>query len=82
MDCQHLDDLYELYLLGLGGPGGAAEIDAHVERGCPYCRERLREATQVVYFITHNVRPMRPVRPSPEMRAELLRRARKLRSSD
>ena len=79
MDCQHLDDLYELFLLGIAGEEeGAAEIGEHLGRGCPYCRERLREATQVVYSLAQNLRPLRPIRLDQKARAGLLRRARKV----
>jgi len=79
MGCQHLDDLYELCVLGTGFGPGFEEVRQHLEQGCPYCLARLREAAQVIYLLSQNVRP---VRPSPKSRSELLRRLKKSRTND
>ena len=71
MDCRYLDDVYELFLLGLLKPKEAAEVHAHVERGCPYCLHHLREAAQSVYFLLSNAQPRKP---APAVKAEMLRR--------
>lgn len=76
MGCQHLDDIYELYLLGSVAAEESAEISGHVERNCLYCVDRLREALQVVYLLGLN---SGAVPPSPKRKAELLRRVKKLK---
>lgn len=71
MDCRYLDELYELFLLGLLKAPAAAEIQEHVERECPYCLEHLREAAQAVYLLISSAKPRKP---GPGAKAELLRR--------
>lgn len=44
MNHSEMDELYELYVLGVLEPEQAAEIDAHVRDECPYCREHIRKA--------------------------------------
>ena len=51
MECRYLDDVYELFLLGLLKPKETAELKEHLERSCPYCLDHLREAAQSVYFL-------------------------------
>jgi hypothetical protein len=70
MDCRYLDDIYELFLLGLMKPKEAAEVKEHIERGCPYCLDHLREAAQTVYFLLSSSKPRKP---APGAKAELLR---------
>ena len=70
MDCRYLDDAYEMFLLGLLKPKEAGEVREHVERGCPYCLEHLREATQAVYFLLSSSKPRKPAQGA---KAELLR---------
>ncbi len=60
MDCRYLDDVYELFLLGLLQAKEAAEVKEHIERGCPYCVEHLREAAQAVYFLLCNAKSSKP----------------------
>jgi predicted anti-sigma-YlaC factor YlaD len=74
MDCQHLDEIYELYLLGALDEDDSARVQEHLERGCPNCLEHLREAALAVYFLCLTARP---VRPRPQRRSQLLRRLRK-----
>lgn len=45
MDCQHLENMYELFLLGALGEADAARVREHVDRGCPNCLNGLHEAT-------------------------------------
>jgi hypothetical protein len=71
MDCRYLDDVYELFLLGLLKSKEAAEISEHVERGCPYCLDHLREAAQSVYFLLSGAKPLKP---GPRVKSDLLRR--------
>lgn len=73
MDCRYLDELYELFLLGLLKPQEAGEIQEHLERACPYCLHHLGEAAQSVYFLLSSPKPRKP---APGVKAELLRRVR------
>ncbi len=76
MDGQHLDEIYELYLLGtLAGETGA-EVGEHLMRGCASCLERLREAALTVYLLCQTTRT---ARPDPKLRSRLLRRLQKHR---
>lgn len=74
MGCQHLDEYYELWLLGTLEGEACAAIREHAARGCPYCLERLREAARTVYLL---IQPPRLIRPDPKRKARLLRRLRK-----
>jgi hypothetical protein len=76
MGCQHLDDFYELYLLGAHQGKAAQEIQEHVERGCPDCLDHLREAAQVLYALSRSVKP---ARPDPGSRARCLKGFREAR---
>jgi hypothetical protein len=60
MECQYLDDVYELFLLGLLKPKETAEVREHLERGCPYCLDHLREAAQSVYFVLSEAKSRKP----------------------
>jgi hypothetical protein len=71
MDCRYLDDVYELFLLGLLKPKEAAEVSEHVERGCPYCLDHLREAAQSIYFRLSGAKPRNP---APRVKSDLLHR--------
>ena len=59
MDCRHLDESYELFLLGTLPAGEAAGLSEHVERGCTRCLAHLREAALVVYLLSQTARPAR-----------------------
>lgn len=74
MGCQHLDEIYELYLLGTLAREDCAGVREHVERSCPHCLERLREAVQTVYFLSQMTRS---ARPDPKLKSHLLRRLRR-----
>lgn len=76
MGCQYLDQIYELFLLGALSAEEDATVQEHVERGCPYCLEQLREAALTVYFLT---RTGCPERPHPKQKSALLHRLRKSR---
>jgi hypothetical protein len=70
MDCQHLDESYELFLLGTLPAGEAADVSEHVERECSYCLEHLREAALTVYLLSQMARP---ARLDPKLKSRLLR---------
>ncbi len=74
MGCQHLEELYELFLLGVLPLAESDEVRTHVERGCPNCLERLREAGKSIYLLA---RMSRPGRPHAKWKSNLLRRLRK-----
>ncbi len=74
MGCQHLDEIYELSLLGTFAGGASADLREHIVRGCAYCLEHLREAALTVYLLSQTARP---ARPDPKLKAQLLRRLRK-----
>jgi hypothetical protein len=74
MDCRHLDEFYELYVLGATDSDVAQEISGHLERGCASCTSRLREAALNVYFLSTLVHSPRP---NPKIRARLLARLKK-----
>ncbi len=44
MSCQELQDMYELYALGVLEGAEKAEIDEHLGRGCENCRKGLADA--------------------------------------
>ena len=76
MGCQYLDEIYELFLLGVLSAEEGAKVQEHVERGCPYCLEQLREAALTVYLLSQT---MRPARLDPKQKSQLLHRLRKKR---
>jgi len=55
MMCQELQDMFELYALGVLEPVDKQEIDAHLSRGCESCRRTLADAlalnTGVLSFV-------------------------------
>jgi len=68
--------MYELFLLGALAAEDCGEVRAHLERGCPYCLERLGEASKSIYLLAGM---LRPGRPGPKWKSNLLRRLRKNR---
>jgi hypothetical protein len=59
MDCQHLDESYELFLLGALPASEASEVFDHIARGCAHCLAHLREAALVFYLLSQTARPAR-----------------------
>ena len=74
MVCQHLEDYYELFLLGALADTVAEEIHSHLERGCAPCLDRVREAALTVYLLCL---PPKGARPNPRLKAQLLHCLRK-----
>jgi hypothetical protein len=70
MGCQHLEELYELWLLGALSEKGSLDLRDHLRRGCPQCRARIREAAETVYLLGL---ASKPARPHPRVKSELLR---------
>ena len=52
-DCEHLKLSYEEYALGVLEGEERAEIEAHLERGCPACTEGVARARGVVAQLAH-----------------------------
>ena len=76
MGCQHLEDLYELFVLGTLAEPSAEELRAHLETGCEACRQRVRDATLTVYLLSLRTKT---ARPDPKLKSQLLQRVRKSR---
>jgi hypothetical protein len=74
MGCQHLDEYYELCLIGTLTGEACTIIREHVADQCPYCLTHLRAAARTVYMLCQ---PTRTVRPDPKRRAQLLHRLQK-----
>jgi hypothetical protein len=74
MGCRHLEEVYELFLLGALSEQGSLELREHLARGCPHCLVRIREAVETVYVLSLF---SKPARPNPRVKAELLRRLHK-----
>ena len=70
MGCQHLEELYELWLMGALSEQGSQEILEHLRGGCADCLVRVRDAAETVYILGLS---SKPVRPHPRVKAELLR---------
>jgi hypothetical protein len=71
MDCRHLEDGYEIYLLGALDRREQEELHQHVRQGCDSCTDELREAAESLYWLLQNVAP---VRPSAAIKARLVKR--------
>lgn len=71
MGCQHLEDEYELYLLGALRDDGRDDLELHLSARCPTCVEGMREAAESVYWL---VQSAEPVRPRPAVRSRLMAR--------
>jgi hypothetical protein len=74
MGCQHLDHLYELFLLGSLSDEEGADLRKHLERHCEHCLARIREAVQTIYLIGLTVKP---ARLDPKLKTRLLQRLRR-----
>jgi hypothetical protein len=70
MGCQHLEELYELFLLGSLSEPASADLREHLARGCPQCLARIRESAETVYLLGLF---SKPARPHPRVKSELLR---------
>src|SRR5579871_6295044 len=72
MTHEELNELYELYALGLLDPGEKEEIDEHLARGCPECNAGVRRALEfnaIVATLPDNIRP--PKRPRSRVLASV-----------
>ncbi len=53
-----MDELYELYALGVLEAELGAEIDKHLEEHCPYCIDHVREASQLLAAMAAVAEPL------------------------
>ncbi|HEV3279564.1 MAG TPA: hypothetical protein VG860_22445 [Terriglobia bacterium] len=67
MGCQHLEDEYELYLLGAFPGEAPGDLESHLRDDCPNCLQGLREAAESVYWLVQSADPVRP-RPAVRLR--------------
>ena len=74
MGCQHLEEIYELWLLGAVSGQSSVDLGEHLARNCPHCLTRVREAVETVYLLGL---ASKPARPHPRVKAELLRQIAK-----
>jgi len=70
LDCRHLEDVYELFLLGALSDEGSRELREHLNQGCEHCLARVKEAARTIYLLSLSARP---VSPGPKAKADLLR---------
>jgi hypothetical protein len=73
LDCRHLENSYELFLLDTLSEDESLHLREHLSQGCEHCEERLREAARTVYVLSLTAKP---VSPAPKIKAELLRKVR------
>lgn len=60
MNHSEMDELYELYSMGVLDSAEAAEISDHVARQCEYCLARIRESGAVLESLASMVEPVAP----------------------
>lgn len=55
-----MNDLYELYALGVLEPELGAEIERHLEEQCAYCREHVQAALELTAALAETAEPVQP----------------------
>ena len=70
MDCRHLEDVYELFLLGALSDEDSQQLREHLKEGCADCVGRVKEAARTVYLLSLVAKP---ASPGPKTKADLLR---------
>jgi anti-sigma-K factor RskA len=55
-----MNELYELYALGVLEVGPASEIERHLDEQCGHCREHLAEAVQLAAALAETAEPISP----------------------
>jgi anti-sigma-K factor RskA len=55
-----MNELYELYALGVAEPETAAEIERHLDEQCAYCKERVSAALAFSAAVAHVADPVTP----------------------
>lgn len=71
MGCQHLEDDYELYLLGALSDDAPGDLRLHLSAQCPNCAQGLREAAESLYWL---VQSTEAVKPHPAVKSRLAAR--------
>jgi hypothetical protein len=74
VDCRHLEDVYELFLLGALPDEDTLQLCEHLTQGCEHCLQRVKEAARTVYLLSLTAKP---ASPGPKAKANLLRVLRK-----
>jgi anti-sigma-K factor RskA len=59
-DCEHLNEYYEAFALGVLGDEERAELNAHLARRCPTCMQGIGEARWVVSQLAYLAEPAAP----------------------
>ncbi len=69
MNCEAMNDMFELYTLGLLDGAEKAELEAHLERNCPQCSANLKSALA----LNASLLAMGPVsEPSSRLKARVM----------
>ena len=71
MDCRHLEDLYELFVLGALPSEEDELVRDHLKRGCPTCQSGIHRSAVTIYAFLETCRP---IRSTPRQKAHLLQR--------
>jgi hypothetical protein len=74
LDCRHLENVYELFLLGALSDDNVLELREHLTGGCERCQLRIKEAARTVYLLSLTTKP---VLPATKVKDDLLRLVRK-----
>ncbi|HLK66435.1 MAG TPA: anti-sigma factor [Bryobacteraceae bacterium] len=69
MNCEELNEYYELYAMGAAGEPEKSEIREHLNRGCEDCMAGMKRARSIVSFLGGTAPPMVP---SPMLRRRIL----------
>jgi anti-sigma-K factor RskA len=69
MNCEELDEFYELYAMGAAGEPERSEIREHLNRGCEDCMAGMKRARSIVSFLAGTAPP---AAPSPQLRRRIL----------
>jgi hypothetical protein len=78
MDCRHLEDLYELFVLSALSRDETAEIHEHLAKSCPNCVAGVREAALTLYAV---LQARRPIKSTPQQKSRFLQRIKDKRAS-
>jgi hypothetical protein len=70
LDCRHLENIYELFLLGVLAEDESMQLRAHLAQGCANCVQRLKEAARTVYLLSLTTKSLAP---GTKAKAELMR---------
>ncbi len=55
-----MDELYELFVLGVLERDQTNEIEQHLQDNCPYCQEKVREAGELMAALASVAEPVEP----------------------